>query len=327
MNLDQLILKTNVAIAQASNQYLKANLKPALEEWKKQQTSIFKEQSEVYDYFMKTPFILNMKKEIEDLTRENSELRDKINSLERNKTGSPNSNGSNIVLEITEKEDNNVKFVNIANTDIFGGSKHQNGVISDSPDDSDEEDMLTDNVSGSHITSSNEDHDNVASVTSDNEDNSDDDDDDEVTPDNEDDSDDDEDDEVTPDDEDDEVTPDNENNSDDDDEDDEDEVTPDDENNSDDDDDDDEDDEDDYESPIHKNIAHTGGSDKESVNRTTDGEDSSVEVYETSISDALFPDENYYVTNELDGDIYKIGTNGNVGIKIGKYVDKKPTLI
>ena len=34
MNLDQLILKTNVAIAQASNQYLKANLKPALEEWK-----------------------------------------------------------------------------------------------------------------------------------------------------------------------------------------------------------------------------------------------------------------------------------------------------
>ena len=38
MNLDQLILKTNVAIAQASNQYLKANLKPALEEWKKQQT-------------------------------------------------------------------------------------------------------------------------------------------------------------------------------------------------------------------------------------------------------------------------------------------------
>lgn len=68
-------------------------------------------------------------------------------------------------------------------------------------------------------------------------------------------------------------------------------------------------------------------SDQESVNKSTDGEDSSVEVYETSISDALFPDENYYVTNELNGEIYKIDSNGNVGAKIGKYINRKPTLI
>ena len=86
-----------------------------------------------------------------------------------------------------------------------------------------------------------------------------------------------------------------------------------DEDDSDNEDDSDDDENDDSESPIHKNIAHIGGSDKESVNRITDGEDSSVEVYETSISDALFPDENYYVTNELDGDIYKIGHKWKCG--------------
>ena len=158
MNLDQLILKTNVAIAQASNQYLKANLKPALEEWQKQQTSMFKEKAEVYDYIMNAPFIIRMQKELEALKKENEELREKISILERNQPSSPNSNGSNIVLEITEKQNSDVRFVNLSNTDIFGASQHQNGVISETPDSDNEEDMVTDNAdSDSHITSSNED--------------------------------------------------------------------------------------------------------------------------------------------------------------------------
>jgi hypothetical protein len=236
MNLDQLILKTNVEIAQVSSEMLVATLLPALEEWKKQQTSMLNEQSELYDYIMKAPFILNMKNEIECLRKENYELRDKINSLERNPTSSPNSIGSNIVLEITEKDDSNVKFANITSTNIFGSPKQQNDVISDEDDDEEDED----------------------------------DDDDEE--------------------------------------------------------DDDEEDDDEDESPVYKNIANYR-SDKKSIKINTYGEDSSVEVYETSIYDALFLDETYYVTNEIDGDIYTIGTNRNVGIKIGKYIDKIPTPI
>jgi hypothetical protein len=356
MNLDHLILKTNVAIAQASNQYLKANLKPALEEWKKQQTSMFKEKAEVYDYIMNAPFILRMQKELEALKKENGELREKISILERNQPSSPNSNGSNIVLEITEKQDSDVRFVNLSNTDIFGASQHQNGVISETPDSDNEEDIITDNGdSDSHITSSNDDEESNSGNNPEANGNTDDDEDDDKEvaslpnsqndslfegDDNEDDEDEDdeevaslpnsqnnhEDDEDDEDDEDEDDEDEDDENEDDENEDDEDEDEED-----EDEEDEDEEDDDEYDndenSPIHQNIQHTTASDGESTNKSTDGEDSSVEVYETSISDALFPEENYYVTNEVDGEIYKIGPNGNVGNKIGKFVNKKPTLI
>ena len=64
-----------------------------------------------------------------------------------------------------------------------------------------------------------------------------------------------------------------------------------------------------------------------SINRNTYGDDISLEVHETTISDTLFTDSNYYVTNEIDGDIYIIDNTGNVGSKIGKYINKNPTLI
>ena len=82
----------------------------------------------------------------------------------------------------------------------------------------------------------------------------------------------------------------------------------------------------DSESPIH-NIAHKQINDFKSINKNTEGDDSSSEVYEAIIFDAMFPDKNYYVTNELDGYIYKIDDDGNAGSKIGKYVNRKPILI